>query len=258
MIVEGKTVVVSGVGHGLGSEVAAAALRDGANVVLGARTAANLEKIAAELDPAGERVAWQPTDITDPDQCGALARHAVDRFGRIDGLVNCAALDTVMGGLEDARWDEWRRAIDVNLFGTMQMTQAALPALKERGGAVVLIGTQSVYKNSVLQAAYAASKAALLGATTHLVKELGPHRIRVNTVVATWMWGPAVESYVAMAAEAEGVEPDTIVGRITQGMPLGEIPSDGDVAEAAVFLLSDRARMITGQSLLVNAGEYLR
>src|SRR5919109_153515 len=107
MIVEGKTIVVSGVG---------------------ARTAANLEKIAGELDPAGERIAWRATDITDRDQCAALAGLAVDRYGRIDGLVNCAALDAIFGGLEDANWDEWRQAVDVNLLGTMHMTQAALPA----------------------------------------------------------------------------------------------------------------------------------
>jgi NAD(P)-dependent dehydrogenase (short-subunit alcohol dehydrogenase family) len=258
MIVEGKTIVVSGVGYGLGREVAAAALRDGANVVMGARTAANLEKIAGELDPTGDSVAWRPTDITDRDHCGALATHAVERFGRIDGLVNCAALDAIFGGLEDANWDEWRKAVDVNLMGTMQMTQAALPALKERGGSVVLIGTQSVYRCQLPQLAYAATKAALSGAVTHLVSELGPHRIRVNVVTPSWMWGPPVEGYVAMTSQARGVEPEAVVGEITAGMPLGEIPSDGDVAEAALFFLSDRARMITGQTLLVNAGEYLR
>jgi NAD(P)-dependent dehydrogenase (short-subunit alcohol dehydrogenase family) len=258
MIVEGKTIVVSGVGYGLGREVAAAALRDGANVVIGARTAANLEKIAGELDPSGERLAWQPTDITDRDQCAALAGRAVDRFGRIDGLVNCAALDAIFGGLADADWDDWRKAIDINLLGTMQMTQAVLPALREQGGSVVLIGTQSVYRCQVPQLAYAATKAGLLGAVTHLVHELGPHRIRVNIVTPSWMWGPPVEAYVAMTSQARSVEPETVVGEITAGMPLGEIPSDGDVAEAALFFLSDRSRMITGQTLLVNAGEYLR
>ncbi|HEY8527935.1 MAG TPA: SDR family oxidoreductase [Acidimicrobiales bacterium] len=258
MIVEGKTIVVSGVGAGLGREVAAAALRDGANVVLGARTAASLEKIAGELDPGGERLAWRATDITDRDQCAALAATAIERFGRIDGLVNCAALDSIFGGLEDADWDEWRRAVDVNLLGTMQMTQAALPGLKQRGGSIVLIGTQSVHRCQVPQLAYAATKAGLLGAMTHLVSELGPHRIRVNVVTPSWMWGPPVEAYVNMTAQARGVEPEAVVGEITAGMPLGEIPTDGDVAEAALFFLSDRSRMITGQTLLVNAGEYLR
>jgi NAD(P)-dependent dehydrogenase (short-subunit alcohol dehydrogenase family) len=258
VILEGKTVVVSGVGPGLGREIAAAAVRDGANVVLGARTRSNLERTAEEIDPSGTRVAWQVTDITDPAHCEGLAARATDRFGRIDALVNCAALDAVFGGLEQADWEDWRQAVEINLFGTMRMTQAVIPRLKERGGSIVFIGSQAMYWCQVPQTAYAASKAALVGAVAHLAKELGPYRIRVNTVVPSWMWGPPVEGYVKSTAKAQGVDPETIVGGITAQMPLGEIPSDGDVAEVVVFFASDRARMITGQALLVNAGEYIR
>ncbi|HYU39538.1 MAG TPA: SDR family oxidoreductase [Acidimicrobiia bacterium] len=258
MILEDKTVVVSGVGPGLGREIAAAAARDGANTVLGARTETNLEKAAADIDPSGERVAWAVTDITDPAQCERLAATAIDRFGRVDALVNCAALDAVFGGLENADWDSWRQALEINLFGTMQMTQAVIPHLKERGGSIVFIGSQAMYWSQVPQTAYAASKSAILGAVAHLARELGPYKIRVNTVVPSWMWGPPVEAYVSMTAKAQNVDPETIVGRITAQMPLGEIPSDGDVAEVVVFFASDRARMVTGQTLLVNAGEYIR
>jgi len=258
MILDGKTVVVSGVGPGLGSEIAAAAVRDGANVAIGARTEANLEKAAADIDPSGARVAWAVTDITDPAQCERLAATAIERFGHLDALVNCAALDAVFGGLEHADWDSWRQALEVNLFGTMQMTQAAIPHLKELGGSVVFIGSQAMYWSQIPQAAYAASKSALVGAVAHLARELGPYKIRVNTVVPSWMWGPPVEAYVNMTAKAQNVDPETVVGGITAQMPLGEIPSDGDVAEVVVFFASDRARMVTGQTLLVNAGEYIR
>ena len=258
MILEGKTVVVSGVGPGLGREIAVAAARDGANVVIGARTESNLEKAAAEIDPSGERVAWAVTDITEPEHCRRLATTAAERFGRVDALVNCAALDAVFGGIENANWDEWRGAVEINLFGTMQMTEAAIPYMKDGGGSIVFIGSQAMFWSQVPQAAYAASKAALVGAIAHLARELGPYRIRVNTVVPSWMWGPPVEAYVNMTAQAQGVEPKTIIDGITQQMPLGEIPSDGDVAEVVVFFASDRARMITGQALLVNAGEYIR
>jgi NAD(P)-dependent dehydrogenase (short-subunit alcohol dehydrogenase family) len=258
MILEGKTVVVSGVGPGLGREIAAAAVRDGANAVLGARTEANLEKAAAEIDPSGERVAWAVTDITDPAQCERLVTTAIERFGRLDALVNCAALDAVFGGLENADWDSWRQALEINLFGTMQMTQAAIPHLKERGGSVVFIGSQAMFWSQLPQAAYGASKAAILGAVTHLARELGPYKIRVNTVVPSWMWGPPVEAYVDMTAKAQNVDPEKVIGGIAAQMPLGEIPSDEDVAEVVVFFASDRSRMVTGQALLVNAGEYIR
>jgi NAD(P)-dependent dehydrogenase (short-subunit alcohol dehydrogenase family) len=258
MILDGKTIVVSGVGLGLGREIAVAAARDGANTVLGARTEGNLEKAAADIDASGKRVAWAVTDITDPAQCERLAATAIDRFGRVDALVNCAALDAVFGGLENADWDSWRQALEINLFGTMQMTQAVIPHLKDRGGSVVFIGSQAMYWSQVPQTAYAASKSAILGAVAHLARELGPYKIRVNTVVPSWMWGPPVEAYVSMTAKAQNVDPETIVNGIAAQMPLGEIPSDGDVAEVVVFFASDRARMVTGQTLLVNAGEYIR
>ncbi|MFG2870704.1 SDR family oxidoreductase [Streptomyces sp. ms191] len=260
MLLQGKTVVVSGVGAGLGHQIAAAVVADGGNAVLGARTEANLAKSAAEIDPAGHRTAHLPTDITDEAQCEALAALAVERFGGIDGVVHVAAWDSYFGGLEDADFATWQGVLDVNLLGTLRMTRACLPALKERGGAVVLIGTQSAVAapSQVRQAAYAASKGALTSAMYSMARELGPHRIRVNTVLPGWMWGPPVQAYVRFTAHTEGVPESEVLSRLTERMALPELATDADVAQAAAFLASDRARAITGQSLLVNAGELMR
>jgi NAD(P)-dependent dehydrogenase (short-subunit alcohol dehydrogenase family) len=259
-MLHGKTVIVSGVGAGLGQRVAAACVRDGGNVVLGARTEPRLAKAAAEVDPEGGHSAWRATDIADEAQCDALTALALDRFGGIDAVVHVAALDSHFGGLEDADFASWARVVDVNLFGTLRMTRACLPALKRHGGSVVLIGTQSsvAAPTEVRQAAYAASKGALVSAMYALARELGPHRIRVNTVQPGWMWGPPVRAYVTFAAHTEGVPEAEVLGRLADRMALPELATDGDVAEAAVFLASDRARAITGQSLLVNAGELMR
>ncbi|MGW6477268.1 SDR family oxidoreductase [Streptomyces sp. NPDC055059] len=260
MLLNGKTVVVSGVGAGLGHQVAAAVVRDGGNAVLGARTEANLAKSAAEIDPDGTHTAYAATDITDESQCEALAGLARERFGGVDAVVHVAAWDSYFGGLEDADFSTWQQVIDVNLLGTLRMTRACLTALKERGGSVVVIGTQSAVAapSQVWQAAYAASKGALTSAMYSMARELGPHRIRVNTVLPGWMWGPPVEAYVQFTAHTEGVSQDEVLGRLTERMALPELATDGDVADAAVFLASDRARAITGQSLLVNAGELMR
>lgn len=256
VLLEGKTVVVSGVGPGLGREIAAVAAREGASVVLGARREENLKAAADEIDPSGERVAWCQTDITDTEACGRLADTAVERFGTIDALINCAALDTVFGGLEDADFEQWRATFETNLFGTLNVCRAAIPHLKKNGGAIVFIGSQGMFWPQVMQMAYQASKASLNATMYYLAKELGPHKIRVNTVVPSWMWGPPVEGYVDMMSKSQGVAPEEIIGGITQNMPLGEIPSDGDVAEVVAFFASDRARMVTMQSVLVNAGEF--
>lgn len=260
-LLEGKTVVVSGVGAGLGHRVAAAVVRDGGNAVLGARTEANLAKCAAEVDPEGAHTAYRATDITDERQCEALAALARDRFGGIDAVVHVAAWDSYFGGLEDADFATWQQVLDVNLLGTLRMTRACLPALRERrGGTVVIIGTQSAIAapSQVRQAAYAASKGALTSAMYSLAREVGPDRIRVNTVLPGWMWGPPVEAYVRFASQSEGVSEEEVRGRLVSRMALPDLATDGDVADAVVFLASDRARAITGQSLLVNAGEIMR
>ena len=258
-LLDGKTVVVSGVGPGLGREIAEAAAREGANVIIGARTEANLRAAADGIDPTGERVAWRVTDITNGEHCDALIALAVDRFGGLDSLVNCAAFDTAFGGLKEPDWDAWRTTFEVNVFGTMRITAAAIAPLEQRGGgSIVFIGSQATYWPQVPQLAYASSKGALNSAMYYLAKELGPSKIRVNTVVPSWMWGPPVEGYVNMTAKAQGVSPDDVKAGIANQMMLQEIPTDGDIAESVVFMASDRATMITGQALMVNAGDFLR
>ena len=257
MLLRDRTVVVSGVGAGLGHQVAAACVREGARVVLGARTEENLARCAAGIDPDGGRTAHRAVDIADEKQCEALAALAVERFGGIDAVVHVAALDTVMGGLADADFEEWSRVLDVNLLGTLRMTRACLPALREAagGGSVVMIGTQSsvAAPTQVRQAAYAASKGGLVSAMYSLARELGPDDIRVNTVQPGWMWGPPVQGFVAASDDGEA-----LLARLNGRMALPTMATDADVAETAAFFASPRAKGITGQCLLVNAGEVMR
>ena len=122
---------------------------------------------------------------------------------------------------------------------------------------MVLVGSQSSFLPLIPQIAYASSKGALMTAMYFMAKELGPDHIRVNTVVPTWMWGPPVQAYVKWQAKERGVGENEIVSEITSRMPLGEIPADEDVAEAVAFFCSDRSRMITAQSIAVDAGEVM-
>lgn len=261
MLLEGKTVIVSGVGEGLGREVAQAAYGQGANVVLGARTKAKLAKVAAEFDAT--RVAFVATDITSDADCLRLVDLAVERFGALDGLVNVAAMDQVFGGFSDADFADWRAVYEVNVVGTLQLSKAAIPHLARESGpatGIVHILSQSMWvpATEVMQAAYAASKGALLSATYGMAKELGPRRIRVNAVVPSWMWGPMVQGYVAWTAASQNVPEEQVLSSLTARTALPEIASDGDVANAAVYMVSPFAGGITGQSLAVNAGDYMR
>jgi NAD(P)-dependent dehydrogenase (short-subunit alcohol dehydrogenase family) len=257
---EDRTVIVSGVGPGLGRETALVVAREGGRVVLGARTEASLASVAADVEAAGGAVAWRRTDITSDDDCRALVALAMERFGGVDALINCAALDNLFGGLEAAGdFALWRQTFDVNLYGSFTMTRAALAPLRVRGGSVVFVSAQSQHHppQQVPQMAYAASKAAITGALRHLANEVGPDGVRVNEVAPGWMWGPPVEGYVNSTARARGVEPAVVLGELTAHMPLRRMATDGEVAEALVFFASPRSSGITGQTLLVNAGEIV-
>ena len=258
MILEGKTVIVTGVGPGLGSEIVRCALRDGANVMLAARSEDKLRATAERFDPDGKRVAYQRTDITDEAQCAALAAATLERFGAIDALANVAALDTPFGDTLGTDAETWRSVLEVNVVGLATLVRTIASEMKERGGgSIVLIGSQSSELPGPPQVAYASSKGAAMTAMKFFASDLGPHKIRVNTVIPTWMWGPPVEGYVKGMAESRGIPEAEVVAEITANMPLGEIPKDDDVAEAVVFFCSDRSSAITGQSLLVNAGEWM-
>lgn len=253
----GKTIVVTGVGPGLGYEAARIALREGANVVAAARQIDRLRSLCAELDASGARIEAVRCDIADPASCDALVAAALARFGSVDGIIQVAAIDDVFGWLEGADLDEWRRVYEINVFGSMNVVRAAIPALKDGGGSVVFIGTQSSDLPQVPQLAYASSKAALRTLARQLAVELGPHKVRVNNVIATWMWGPPVQGYVEATASQRGVEPQVVIDEIASNMALRAIPEDDDVAEMSCFLMSDRARMVTGQTIWVNAGEHI-
>ncbi len=259
MILEGKTVMVSGVGPGLGGRCAALALRDGANVVITARNAERLAATAERLDPTGDRLIARVADIGDQGQVEAAVAAGIENFGGVDAVISVAALDTLHGGFDQLDDDAWLKNLEVNVLGTLHVVRASVPALEVGGGgSIVIIGSQASLKPVGLlpQSAYAAAKSALLSAARDMAEELGPRGIRVNTVVPTWMWGPNVELYCNWQAGQRGITADEVRDEIAQSMALRRMPTDSDVAEAAIFFTSDRARMITGQRLLVNAGEF--
>jgi NAD(P)-dependent dehydrogenase (short-subunit alcohol dehydrogenase family) len=259
VLLEGKTVIITGVGGGLGRECVVRALREGANVVVAARTQDTLDALAKELDPEGQRLATRATDITDPEACEALVAHATERFGSVDALVQVAAFEYVFGGLHETDLETWRQAFETNVLGAMTVLRPVAKAMEAGGGgSVVLIGSQSMFKPSLPQAGYAASKGALLTTMYYLADELGAHDIRCNMVVPSWMWGPAVQMYVGMQADSKGVGHDEVVQEIVGDFPLGRMTEDGEVADVVMFFASDLSKAVTGQHLMVNSGELMR
>lgn len=256
MLLKDKVGIVSGVGPGFGREIALAFAREGAAVVLGARTESYLETVRAEIEALGGRATAAVTDITDAAQCERLVDTARDAFGRVDVLVHNAFAPDVFQPFEAVDLDAWRHIMDVNLFGSLQLTKAAIPTMKGQGaGSIVFVNSMIVRKILPLQGGYATSKGALLTAAQVLAKELGPHHIRVNSIVPGWMWGPSVQGYFRMMQTQTGRPTQEQYDEIAAQIPLGEIPPDEDCANAVVFFASDLSSVVTGQALDVNGGE---
>ena len=265
MILKNKVVIVTGIGPGLGIKLAlCAALEGAAGVVLASRSTEKLERAVsqiAELSPTTEVLAI-PTDICDEAQCQSLVTATLDRFGRIDALVNSAYEHGKFESIEHADLAVWRSVMETNLIGTMQLTKAVVPAMKTQGGgAIVMINTQATRKPVVLEmggeSGYAASKAALANTVKYLALELGKYGIRVNSAFMGWMWGEPVQNYVRYQAHKSGISEQEVIAGVARHIPLGKISTDEDCAKAAMFLVSDYANAVTGAGLDINGGEYM-
>ncbi|MFM8303278.1 MAG: SDR family oxidoreductase [Actinomycetota bacterium] len=255
MLLEDKVVVVTGLGPGLGREIALLFAREGAAVVVGARTAATVDTVAGEIVAAGGRAVGIPTDITDRVQCERILETASDTFGGVDVVLQNGFAAPRFELFEDTDLARWRRAMDVNLWGTLELAQASVPHLVHRGGgSIVVVGSMIVRNVLPLQGGYAISKGALNTAVQVLARELGPHKIRVNSVVPGWMMGPSVEVYFQMMEDA-GKPRDELYAEIASNISLGVIPTDDECARAALFLASDLSAMVTGAAIDVNGGE---
>lgn len=257
MLLEDRVAIVSGIGPGMGRDISLALAHEGAHVVLAARTAAALESLANDVRALGRRALCVPTDIARPEDCRRLADAAQEEFGRIDVLVNNA----FKGGLEptvaEASMADWRKIFDVNLFGSIQLSQAVVPHMRAMGGgSIIFINSMSMRIIEPRFGGYAASKGALMSAAQTLAKELGRDHIRVNTVVPGYIWGPALQGYFKHLAQQQGTTVEAVYAEIASRTALNHIPTSAEIAGAVVFFASDLARAITGQALDVNGGHY--
>lgn len=258
MILKDKVVLVSGIGPGLGQELAYGAAEEGAKVVLAARTESKLKKVEDTIKSKGGEAISIPTDITSLTSCKNVIDEAFKKFGKLDCLINSAYRPGNFTEFDQGNLEDWKETMNTNYFGTMQLTLEAVKQMKlQKSGSIVMINSLITKKPLQTQGGYAASKGALTASTKILAKELGPFGIRVNAVYMGWMWGPPVETYINETAKAMKIDPETIIKGITKDIPLGIIPNDRDCANAALFLASDLAKVITGANLDVNGGEFM-
>lgn len=254
---DGKVAIVVGAGPGIGRACALAFAGAGAEVVVAARRPEPLAALAADVAAAtGRAVEPVATDLADVASCRALVEAAVERFGGVDVVVTVATFSGGQVPVDEADWDLWRRAFEVNVVGTLEVSRSAARSMVARGGgSIVHVSTFGTTSLPPKMASYTATKQAMVGASRTLAKELGRHNVRVNIVTPGYTTGPNLDAMFERAAEHSGEDAAALSARAARTAALRRHVDPEDIAEAVLFLASDRARNITGVDLPVTAGQ---
>lgn len=241
-----RVAIVTGAGQGIGREIAKALARGGDTVVVADMDGAAAERSAQEIVHGGGAAHGITTDVTDVAGMRAAFAKALEKFGRIDVLVNNAGI-LQSTPVEDITPEEWDRVLSVNLRGTFFACQAVLPAMKKAGyGRIVNIASLAGRNGGIATGmAYSASKAGVVGLTRGLASRLAKFSITVNAVAPGTTATPMIRQWT----------PEQIRG-LEQGIPLGRLGRPEEIAAAVKFLCSDDAAFITGAVLDINGGVY--
>ena len=249
---DGKTVVVTGGGHGIGRAYSERFGREGARVVVAELDEAAARDVADNIERAGGEALAMPTDVASWSSAQAMAERAVERFGGIDGLVNNAAIFSTIPiarvGFEQIDEGEWDRVMEVNVKGVWLCCRAVVPAMRRRGGgSIVNIASGTVFNGTPTRVHYVASKAAVVGITRVLSRELGGDNIRVNAIAP------------GNTLSEENPSPEILRMReaAVSARSLKRVQRPDDIVGSVLFMLSDDAAFITGQTLLVDGGTAL-
>jgi 3-oxoacyl-[acyl-carrier protein] reductase len=246
MNLQGRIALVTGASQGIGRACALELARAGATVALAARNEAKLAEVAAEIAAAGGQSAPFALDLASEDSIKSGARAILERFGKVEILVNNAGItrDTLVLRMKRADWDD---VLSTNLTGAFLLTQALLgPMLRNRWGRIINVSSVVGRTGQAGQVNYAASKAGLIGLTRALAREVAPRGITVNAVAPGYIETPMTS----------GFDPRTRDAMIAQ-IPLGRPGTDLEIAQSVAFLASDAAAYITGHVLDVNGGMYM-
>ena len=253
---DGQNAVITGAGRGLGKAIAMTLAEAGANILVGDIDQALAEKTVEEIKALGRKSSFQPLDVAKPAQVAELMRAARETLGKIDIVVNVAGV-IVTEPFMEAPYDKVKWIMDINILGTDYVLREALKVMipQKSGKILAISSTAGREKGGNLLAHYKMTKAAVLNLTQAASEVGAPHGIRVNAIcpgiIRTDMW----EAILTGKAERTHMDREELWQKaVAANIPLGVAQEPEDIANAALFLLSDKARYITGQALNVCGG----
>ena len=254
MRLEGKTAVVTGGGRGIGAEVSRALVREGASVVVSARTSEQIDAVATELRDAGGRAEAVVCDLSDPGQIRELTAKSVEILGSVQILVNSAGIAS-SAPLKSIELEEWNRLISINATAPFLCTQAFMPGMLAEGwGRVVTIASIAGKVGHPYVAAYSASKHAVVGFTRAVAAEVAGKGVTVNAICPGYVDTPMTDQSVARIVERTGMSEDDAREHLRLLNPQGRLIEPDEVAHQVVNLCDPLARGVTGQAIVVDGG----
>jgi NAD(P)-dependent dehydrogenase (short-subunit alcohol dehydrogenase family) len=260
-MLDGRVIIVMGVGPSMGRATALMCAEEGAAVALAARTRETLDSVAQEVGARTGTSIALPTDMNNAEDCKRLVAETVARFGRVDGLVSVGhrAEDnkTITECADDL--SNWRPIMDTNFFGTLQVVKAVIAQMirQKTGGSIVLINSMTAHLPWPGVLPYSSSKAALAAAARSLALEYGVHKIRVNGLHCGAILNDGLWNNLQFLAGQNGTTKEQEYGRIAALAPLGFIATPEEYMGSVLYLLSDLSKPVTGVSLHVNSGRYM-
>ena len=252
MRLKDKVAIVTGAARGLGAAFALGLAKEGAKVVVGDIQDGN--KTVEAIEKAGGEALYVKTDVTKQDQCDALAKAAIDRFGSINILINNAGILVTLKPFMEVTTEEWMGIMATNTLGPFHCIKAVFPYMKEKGGKIINISSASIFEGVPGFPHYIASKGAIMALTRGMARELGDYKINVNSIAPGFTHSEGGDEF-----DRAKKFPPVPLDEIQLPQRCLKIPTyPEDLVGTALYLASDDSRMVTGQLIIHDGGLSLK